>query len=299
MTTEPNTIDQKRTSGVKWPQMLVNELSARRVLVIFGAGASNPCVSPAGNHPPGWESLLASANKRLRGDDPVISKLIVENKRYLDAAELLMRDLDESEFKLFLDGVFSQPKYEPSKIHRAIHRLDAKIVMTTNYDKIYEKTLNPDAGYVIRKYTDGEILGDVRSSNPLFIKIHGCIDSPGNIVFSRSQYFNARKRFSGFYSVLDALFTVHTILFIGYSLGDPDIQLVLENVSISSPCNYKHYALVPDLPPEEKVLRDASFEACNVRAIVYPKDADGGHSASVSAIEELADEVQTLRDVLS
>lgn len=54
------------------------------------------------------------------------------------------------------------------------------------------------------------------------------------IVLTKSVYFKEKQVFSNFYKVLDSLFLTNTLFFVGCNLSDPDIQLILENVTISA-----------------------------------------------------------------
>ena len=86
------------------------------------------------------------------------------------------------------------------------------------------------------------------------------------------------------------LFLTHTILFVGYSLSDPDIQLVLENSNIAAQCDHKHYALISDeLHPD---IEQAAARAYNIHFLKYPK---GNHSEAEEALRQLATKVTQFR----
>ena len=124
----------------------------------------------------------------------------------------------------------------------------------------------------------------------LIVKAHGCVADPARIVLSRSQYFKERQLHAGFYNVLDALFITHTILFVGYSMSDPDIQLVLENSNISATSSHTHYALVEDsIQPD---IEDASRRAYNIHFIKYPA---GQHQEAARLLADLEEQVTQFR----
>ena len=145
-------------------------------------------------------------------------------------------------------------------------------------------------GYNVCKYYEQHLVNDLRSPVRLIVKAHGCVSDPSKIVLTRSQYFAARQDAGNFYSVLDALFLTHTLLFIGYSLSDPDIQLVLENATIAARCAHTHYALVEDnMPPE---VEAAAAKAYNIHFLKY---AAGQHDLAEIALKELEDAVTQFR----
>jgi SIR2-like domain len=113
-------------------------------------------------------------------------------------------------------------------------------------------------------------------------------------VLARSSYYTARRDYQGFYQLLDALFLTHTLLFVGASITDPDIQLVLENANISAPSAHPHYALV------EKT-RHASIKAAikkthNLELIEYPR---GKHNVALAAMIDLRDKVIGQRSIVA
>jgi hypothetical protein len=116
------------------------------------------------------------------------------------------------------------------------------------------------------------------------------VSSPQQIVLSRSSYYRAKRDHPGFYEVLDALFLTNTLLFIGCSLTDPDIQLVLENVNLSAPSAHPHYALVEKA--RHRALKSAIKTAHNIELIEYPV---GEHHVGTDALSALRDKVNLIR----
>ncbi|EAU55355.1 hypothetical protein SPV1_11501 [Mariprofundus ferrooxydans PV-1] len=99
-----------------------------------------------------------------------------------------------------------------------------------------------------------------------------------------------RQNNSTFYSVLDALFITHTLLFIGYSMSDPDIQLVLENSSIAAPSAHPHYAFIQDNISDD--IESALAKSYNIQYLKYP---EGDHDYANEAIIDLAESVEQFR----
>jgi hypothetical protein len=131
---------------------------------------------------------------------------------------------------------------------------------------------------------------NIRSRIRLVIKAHGCVTDPTKVVLSRSSYFSAKRDFPGFYELLDALFLTNTLLFVGCSLTDPDIQLVLENANISAPSAHPHYALVEK--SRHPSIKSAIKKTHNIELIEYPR---GNHNAAIQAMQALKDKVIAFR----
>jgi hypothetical protein len=278
-----------------WPVALVAELAARRCILFLGAGASAGCLAADGiTRPPLWPAFLATLRSVApTGTDLSAADSLILKERYLDAAEILLAKVPAADFTRVVREQFVQPRFSHSSIHLSVLTIDPKLVVTTNYDDIYDtfcRTGLARDGYNICKYYENHLVNDLRSPVRLIIKAHGCVSDPSRIVLTRSQYFKERQMHSAFYDVLDALFLTNTILFIGYSLSDPDIQLILENASISASSAHTHYALVEDNLQQD--IEEAAQKAYNIHFIKYPV---GRHDEAERLLEELAQEVTQFR----
>lgn len=282
---------------MEWPDPLVAEIAERRCIIFLGAGASAGCVDASTEaSPPSWKRLLEEALSTVR--DPEIRTLantLIDKEQYLDAAEVIFSRIEPADARNFLRARFYSPRFEKSEIHELVLDLDPKIVITTNYDEIYDDYCASGAardGYSVRRYYDDNVIDEIRSTARLVLKAHGCITDTSKMVLTRSQYFQARAKHPGFFSILDSLFLVNTLLFIGYSLSDPDIALVLESAQLSVPARHPHYALVPS--GRHPALTQALRNTYNVRLLEYPAAGDD-HSSGLAALRELRDLVNSYR----
>lgn len=280
-----------------WPKSLIPEIASRRCVLFFGAGTSAGCQNNSGQRPPNWGRFLQETNDKFvttAEDKDLVNNLIASNL-LLDAAEIIFSHVDPPDAGQHYRETFLTPDYKPHRLHEIIKDLDSKIVITTNYDQIYERQCEPqnvEQGYIIRNYYDENILDEVRSPTRLIIKAHGCVTSPQKIILTRSQYFEAKNKFSNFYNLLDSLFLTHTVLFIGCGLTDPDIQLVLENTNIAVPSVHPHYAIVQK--ERHPAIVKSIKKSYNIKLIEY-ENHDGSHSNLVKMLEELLNDVQAYR----
>jgi hypothetical protein len=280
-----------------WPKSLIPEIASRRCIIFVGAGASAGCQNSKGERPPNWEKFLIETNAKfvMNPEDNKLASNLIGSKQFLDAAEIIFSHVDPPDAGQHYRETFHTPDYKPYRLHEIINELDSKIVITTNYDQIYEKQCEPqniDQGYITKVYTDYGILDEIRSPTRLIIKAHGCVTSPQQIILTRSQYFEAKNTYSRFYNLLDSLFLTNTILFIGCGLGDPDIQLVLENTNIAVPSVHPHYALVPT--ERHPAIIKSIKKSYNIKLIEYDNSC-GTHSEQITVLEELLHDVQAYR----
>lgn len=282
---------------IDWPLSLLSEIAERRCAFVLGAGASAGCEAPDGSRPPDWATFLQRAIHRLPDGETrdAAERLLVEGA-YLDAAQVVVDALSPPDFAQFVREQLDIPAYEPSEIHKLVIQIDPKIVITTNYDRIYERFAQQGAaaaGYNVSRYYDSHLLNDLRSDRRIIAKAHGCVSDPQKIVLTRRQYFDAQRLYPEFFACLDAIFLTSTLLFLGTGFsGDPDIELLLQNVNISAPSQHPHYALVES--GRHSSVLTAMQHTYNVRFIEYPQ---GRHDMAVEALQRLSDDVQAHRAV--
>ncbi len=285
---------------VNWPESLVIELAARRCVLFLGAGASASATrfDSSTAHPPSWPSflrILYDRSNRASAADLQVALDLLENKQYLESAEILRSTgLYAADYNRLIGTTFE--RYRPTEVHRVIEVLDQKIVVTTNFDTLYEdhcRQGDASHGYSVIHYYDDGLVARMRSPKRLILKVHGSVTVPEKTVLSKSDYFKARASYSGFYKTLESLFLTHTLLFIGYSVTDPDIQLLLENTTITAPSDHPHYALMAQgLHP---ALRNAFKRTYNIEILEF--DPANNYEQFLISLQDLADNVQEMRDV--
>jgi hypothetical protein len=281
--------------SILWPDSLIPEVAERRCIVVLGAGASAGCLARDGfTRPPNWTKLLRDAESLLsdRSDSAILDNLI-SKERFLDAAEMVVAKANQADYAAFIRRVFVDPHFEHSDIHEQIYNLDSKIVVTTNYDDIYETYCKQGKGlqaFNVCRYYEPHAINDVRSTMRVILKVHGCVTNPQMTVLSRTQYHQAKRDFPEYFNLLDSLFVGSTLLFVGCSLVDPDFQLLLEGTNIKCPSAHPHYAVLEAGLPEP--LRRATKTVYNVECLEY--DA-GMHAHVVEALKDLNDKVTEWR----
>ena len=95
-------------------------------------------------------------------------------------------------------------------------------VITTNYDSFIEDVF----GFT-------PLIGnDILLSNPYgsVYKIHGSVSYPGDIIITEEDYKKFNHRYELINAQLLSLFIHNPIIFIGYSVTDPDIKRLLKTI---------------------------------------------------------------------
>jgi len=129
----------------------------------------------------------------------------------------------------------------PSPILRALARMNFPLIITTNYDQLFERALereqkqprisvySPDRFTMTRDYTPA-------SAQPFLFKIHGDIDDPDSLVITDEDYIQFVMRMTDRdpFNPVPETFVYHLkrwpTLFLGYSLMDYNLRLLFKSL---------------------------------------------------------------------
>lgn len=98
-------------------------------------------------------------------------------------------------------------------------------IVTTNYDNLLEENFKFD----VLIGEEEMILSRFNQLGVLY-KIHGCVTKPESIVLTMEDYEALRKRKKYLIAKLLTLFTEYPVIFVGYSISDPDIVDILTDI---------------------------------------------------------------------
>lgn len=285
---------------INWPQSLVSDLARRQSVIFLGSGVSHNSKNAAGDHPKTWIGFLQNSltNPDLDSADKKIIEKKIDERDLLMACELLRCSLGVDRFNALLRSEFQTPRFQEAEIHKAIFKIDSKIVATPNFDSIYETFAQHEAyGSIdVKSYYDTDLASCLRQTGRIVLKLHGSISSPNMMIFTQRDYAAARIKYSGFYELLNALLATQTFLFLGAGLNDPDIRLLLENYTNTFEWSRKHYFAIPkgNLTDREKEIYSRTL---NLEFLTYsPVD---NHKELTDSVKELVTSVETARDIIA
>lgn len=281
---------------ITWPKDIVSDIARRRTVIFLGSGISKHSANAQGVSPKSWEEFLTSTLPQLNSAGSLVKKLI-KRFDYLTACEIIKNDIGADQFNTLLINEYLNPGYHSATIHEKIFRLDSRIVATPNFDKIYETYANHAASSSIRvkcQY-DTDVAEAIRRSDRLILKIHGTIDTPTKMIFTRKEYAEARSKYRPFYNILEALALTHTFLFLGCGVNDPDVRLLLEDHFFRHSATRPHVMVLPnkELHQEELVVMESSM---NLKVLTY--DKSGHHAKLLESLEILTNLVDIEREQL-
>lgn len=264
-------------------------------MIFLGSGASANSVGTGGARPPNWEKFMKTALSKCPAPTKHI-KAYLNQGDLLNACELIKTKLGD-EWTRLLREEFVEPKFEPASLHERIFALDARIVVTPNFDKIYDiYASSKSAGTVsIKSYVEDDLLDVVSGNGRYIFKIHGDIDSPHSLIFSRSQYAYARSRYPGVYRLIESLLTSNCFLFIGCGTSDPDIALLLENYRFEHKYAAGHFMTLPK--PMHIDTINLLKNTRNLNVLSY--DSKDRHRELTDSLATLVSEVEARREELA
>lgn len=116
-----------------------------------------------------------------------------------------------------------------SRMHDLIVALDFPIIYTTNYDRNIEEAFAV-RGKPFVKIANARDLAKAENGATQIVKFHGDFDDDESLVITETDYFDRLA----FDSPLDTKFRAdalgRTVLFVGYSMSDLNIRLLLHNL---------------------------------------------------------------------
>ncbi|HDR9277527.1 TPA: SIR2 family protein [Burkholderia vietnamiensis] len=254
-------------------------------------------LNAAGQRPPSWKGFLEAGIARCAGSKAEMNKLL-RNGDYLSCCQIIKYKLDH-DWIPFLEQQFLNPQFLPNKLHEAVFSLDSSIVLTPNFGKIFDNYAAAQSHNLlkIKKYYDDDIPRVLRGGGHqrLILKIHGCIDTPDKLIFTREDYADIRNKNANFYKAIDALVLTHTFLFVGCGMNDPDLALILEQYARSFGAAPPQYvALSGKISSEYKRMLSKNY---NLKVLEYSPAHD--HKELLDSVLILVDLVEAERAKLA
>lgn len=193
------------------------DASKNKALTFFvGAGVS--ALSDA----PSWKELIHSICDELGCS----RKENYSSDEYLQIPQMYYYSIkeDKQKYLSFIRSKIEKQELIPNAIHREMLRLNPVSFITTNYDSLLEDATSDQCQSYKVISIDSEvpkIFGD-----RYILKIHGDFQN-GNIVLKEEDYLNYSDNFKLIETIVKSVFATNTIVFIGYSLNDYNIKMIL------------------------------------------------------------------------
>jgi NAD-dependent SIR2 family protein deacetylase len=277
------------------PPELVSEIKRGKCILFVGSGLSSQVLRSNNKPLPTWKSLLyemlewANQNRTPFWNDPKDIKEMIDKDNLTVAAQELQEVIGNSNLGDFYKSVFRDKNVKPSEVHKIIPLLPFRGVITTNYDTLIEGAYSLVNEGILPPIFTQKDLDDKNSflrNNDFFIfKMHGHIDRLDSIILGKKSYDDILFRNATYRQFMETMFSVYTILFIGFGGIDDDLDNTFDKLSILySRTLDKHYMLADEskynFTEKRRLLLDKRIEI-----IEYKKD--NSHSQVYAFLNEL------------
>lgn len=126
-----------------------------------------------------------------------------------------------------LEPNFTRPTY-PEEISALGHaRKNVAGIITTNFDRYLEHLFPEHLPYI----GQNQLLFNQSYGVGEIYKIHGCVSDPKSLVLTDADYAAYASRNAYLSAKLMTIFLEHPIIFLGYSINDPNIQMIFSDIA--------------------------------------------------------------------
>ncbi|VDG17784.1 hypothetical protein [Lactobacillus johnsonii] [Lactiplantibacillus mudanjiangensis] len=196
---------------------LTTALDNSRLVIFVGAGVSK------NSNLPDWYKLVKDMSNALNMPDSIT----LTSEDLLKIPEILFQKSPQRYQSILKKSL--QTNAKPNDIDNLILKIQPHHIITTNYDQLLEKVTDPL--HSIQNYAvisdDRSFIKQSNSSSQFLIKMHGDINNLSSIVLKESDYLNYDNTHVLISTFIRSLLATHTFLFVGYSLRDNNLKLIM------------------------------------------------------------------------
>ena len=271
-----------------WRQELLREFSRKNVVIFLGSGLSCRARSQGGKNAPTWPGLLNELKRsalrlglipnteRVHEPDRMIDSRSTDD--YLIAAAYLKSkfDVGNESIKSSISEILGRfdPDFQGEDAHSIISRLPVAGYVSTNYDSYLEDTYaktNRKSLKVLSANSKG-VLSVVshNAASPWLIKLHGQIGFSEDFVISFDDYEEAYAT-GRIETLLTAILTRYTVLFVGFGFREPPIMNVLRAVFQRLGRDFNRHYAFSDSTTLDSIKSRLLLDNFNIQTIHYPK----------------------------
>lgn len=262
-----------------------------RPLALIGAGVSVDAGYPT------WSTLLQKLEDKAAPSGPKYLQKLRNLEDALWRADEYRRAIEAAQQNGYLDllrDTFSPKSASAtSRILDAITCLDFRHFITTNYDESLEAALRAGGQQV--QWVDWQDPEGMRAffqalsrdvEERYLVHLHGRHSAPQHCVLTERDYVDRYIRTDETAKRLFALFMTQHIVFLGFSLADPEITYLLRGVNAAlGPEAERHYILLGLKPEDDAALTRSRLRGkFGVEPVFYPVSADGSDHSALAAL---------------
>lgn len=267
-------------------------VASEKPLALVGAGISVPLGLP------NWATLLEELEPELPPLNLEYLKALREDRDLLWRAEEYRRMIGAETYRAFLRRRFGAIRaVEPTDAIVSLVRMPFRHFLTTNYDDVILKA-HAVAQLPIPMVLNWSRDDDVRTlifglrddtTGRVVMHLHGRHTEPHSIVLTDSDYTDRYVRAPETARKLFAVFSTERVVFVGFSLNDPDLMALLREVNAMIRSDEpRHFAVMGlEQPVMESWERNRLRRRYGVNAVFYD-NSDRTHSGLAEVLAAIA-----------
>lgn len=274
-------------------EKLLNKIRNNEVVLWVGAGFSKYAGVPMGGEL--VEEIKSSATSSEK-------ELLRYFNTLPEVAEefVKMRNNKKTElFSIIKNALQVDINVSDLYVHNSLKNIpQIQTIITTNFDDLFEKAYGNDIEVIIRDESIAAAFSMINSDKIKLFKIHSDFTNPDLMIITKSDYINFfnDNMYRLLWTEIKSIIAKKSILFIGYSLEDPNIQYIFDKIieklgQFSNECflvsprlpdykqidlSKKNISYIPMtaeeiVPKLEKDIKDRLIEDCNKGLVDFKK----------------------------
>lgn len=209
----------------------VKDLAENNVAIFAGAGMSRP--SGYVN----WMEFLSDIAEELGLD-------INKEHDLVSLAQFHVNEKSRAKLSKKIIEEYTEDN-DLTENHRILARLPISTYWTTNYDRLIEKALKEANKVIDVKHQVAQIFNTRPKRDAVIFKMHGDCNHPTEAILTKGDYEAYHITHEPFISALRGDLTTKTLLFIGFSFTDPNLDYVLSRINVKhSKEKRDHYCFI-------------------------------------------------------
>lgn len=223
---------------MKIEQKIKDAILQNNLVIFAGSGLSSSFNLPS------WKNLVEEVIKQVNKKE-FNTLLPVMEMGVMQPIEVLEKiNSEHTTVKSYIKDNFNVTSNNNFEIHKKIIELTGQVI-TTNYDNAFERASNNSITPSI--YTDQFNINEIgRNNKPYIFKLHGSFNEPSNCIIFEEDYVKLYNSNNGAVEKLKTIFSEKTILFLGFSFNDPDINLIFDSLDKAFENNNKHFIITKE-----------------------------------------------------
>jgi hypothetical protein len=262
------------------------EQQGSNLVGFLGAGVSRQAGLPL------WKELMADMDKeaqRYSQRPPLVRMCVLRTSDLLWQAEFFRLELERrAVYEQFLRRKFAGRLERGKEMFSHLVKLGFRHFITTNYDTFLEQALRNEGhefnefDWTNRQECRDFFLKYLLTQTPRsVIHLHGRADQPGTVILTHRDYVARYAATSEYVDKLSVLFATLRLVFIGFSLDDPDLKFILRQVNIrfgtGDVQNYAIMGFPREMEGQAQVERERLQSQFGIESVFY--DDANGHAA--------------------